>query len=157
MALSNAEKQARHRARRDAEVGRLRGEIAALRDEVEALRADNAALEAELAREKARPERGRPLKVVDGGTVTIRSKLYGVQKFRRVGRSGGVKLRVSVWRGECVICGEDFAADQPGVPMTCPAHRLSKSECSRIGGRASLARRRSELEKIKARMLARGS
>jgi hypothetical protein len=141
MAMTNAEKQARHRARRDAEVARLRGEIAALKAELARLRA---ALELE-------------------DSFVARSASFGDQVFRRVGErpyetKSGWKISRTIWESECAICGAPFRVEatkgtRPLRARTCPAHRLTKGECGRVGGLSSLEKRRRAFEEIKAKKL----
>jgi hypothetical protein len=52
---------------------------------------------------------------------------------------------------ECIICGEPIAP--PRAFKTCKLHRLTKSECSRLGGIQTSAKRRAALEALKIEKL----
>ncbi len=140
MPLTNAEKQARHRAKQSGLIERLQAEVIALRAEVAALR-------------------GAARTVID------HSAIHGDRVWRLAGErehvtKAGRRVFAAVWETPCVVCGVAF---QIGTKLgattghefnrvTCEAHRMSASERATVAftGRS---RRRAAFEAIKAAKL----
>jgi hypothetical protein len=130
MALTNAEKQARHRARRDAELMRLRGQIDALRAENERLRADLAALR----RRKPIVERGEVTLAAsndDSGRRRCAGCGRSVDPFRR-SRFCSAECRASDER-HCAGCGGTLA----GPGRFCSACRQRRLIARAVAAAAS--------------------
>ena len=95
-------------------------------------------------------------------TVIINFAIHGELIWRRVAREwrvrpDGSRLSFTIWRGDCVVCGESFEIETFGRDQfsvtTCPRHRLSRAERGRLF-QGDDERRRRVFEKIKAEKLA---
>jgi hypothetical protein len=70
--------------------------------------------------------------------VIIESPIHGERVWRRVGERRGARPsgRLTIWQGECVICGRAFEIATFGrdefSTLTCPAHRLTAAERRRL-------------------------
>lgn len=101
-------------------------------------------------------------------TLSMQSKLHGERIWRRVGERpyttrAGRQIVLVAWETPCLICGEPFQVSaRKGIPankntdfvtVTCPAHRMTRSEVMRLRY-AAPDRRPAVFQEIKAAKLA---
>jgi hypothetical protein len=106
---------------------------------------------------------------MSGTTLTVQSAIHGERIWQHVGQRDhvthdGRAMVLAVWETHCVVCGAPFQAATPGKVTareqsstfnctTCPRHRMTPTEISRLR-RAKATDRRAIFEEIRKAKLA---